>query len=144
MWDFNEIGIDVIDFFTGDRGWREFYAYMNELPPHSKFRSAISQDPDLAKSQVDSLSDDDIREIMEKDDKDGDKTITPEGYDMQIEKLNQVIEEVRLLRLGMTGDKKTKFTPPIRPSTEADSLIKERIEALEQIDRDTFEKELGF
>lgn len=63
---------------------------------------------------------------------------------MEIEKLNQVIEEVKLLRLSMSGDKNAKFKPPIRPKTEQEVLLEQRIEKLEAIDRDDFERQLGF
>lgn len=133
-----------MEFFTGERGWREFYAYLGELPPHAKFPSAVSQDPDIARSQVESLSEEDIRKMMDEDDEEKEKRLTPEGYNLTIEKLNQVIEEVRLLRLGMTGDKKTKFKPPPRPKTEQEVLLSQRMEALEAIDRNDFEKSIGF
>lgn len=76
--------------------------------------------------------------------RDKDQRITPEGYSMEIEKLNQVIEEVKLLRLSMSGDKNAKFKPPIRPKTEQEVLLEQRIEKLEAIDRDDFEHQLGF
>lgn len=63
---------------------------------------------------------------------------------MEIEKLNQVIDEIKLLRLSWSGDKKNKFTPAQRPETEAEALLNKRIEILEEEDRNTFEKELGF
>lgn len=145
MWDFNEIGIDVFDFFTGERGWMEFYAYLGELPPNARFPSAVSQDPNIARSKVDSLSEDDIRKIMDEQNvEDSERRVTPEGYTLEIEKFNQLIEEVRLLRLGMTGDKNAKFKPPLRPKTEQEVLIEKRIEELDAVDRNDFERELGF
>lgn len=145
LWDFQvELGIDIHDYACGLRGYHEFYVFLNQLPPHSKFKSAVSQNPDIARMEVSSLSDDDIREIMEQREEGKPGRQTPEGYTMEIEKLNQVIDEIKLLRLSWSGDKKNKFTPAQRPETEAEALLSERIEILEEEDRNTFEKELGF
>lgn len=138
--------MDVLDFFTGEQGWTIFYAYLGELPSSSKFNSAVSQDPEIAKAQVNSLTDEQIQEIMEKEKSDEEEELhlSPEGYTLEIEKLNQVIEEIKLLRLGMTGDKKQKFVPPKRPKTEKDILLNKRKEALEERDRDEMQKSMGF
>lgn len=148
LWDFQEhLNIDVLDFFTADRGWVQFYDYLSGLPSHAKFPSAVSQDPDLARAQVNAMSEDDIREIMDKrDKKDGESKndLTTEGYTMEIEKLNQVIEEVRMLRLSMSGSKKQTFKPQDRPSTANEKYLKKRIESFREIDRNTFAGELGF
>lgn len=118
--------------------------FLNQLPPHSKFKSAVSQNPEIAEMEVSSLSDDDIRAIMEQREEGKPGRQTPEGYTLEIEKLNQVIDEIKILRIAMSGSKKTKFVPAQRPETEAEALLNERIEILEEEDRNTFEKELGF
>lgn len=126
-------------------GWVEFYAYLSELPPHSKFKSAISQDPEIARRYVSSLSEEDIREIMEEREvQDDEKRLTPEGYTQELEKLNQIVEEVRILRLGMTGDKNAKFKPQLRPKTEQEVLLEKRMEEYTLADQESMEKAMGF
>lgn len=145
LWDFQaELGIDIHDYACGLRGYKEFYVFLNQLPPHSKFKSAVSQNPEIAELEISSLSDNDIREIMEQREEGKPGRQTPEGYTLEIEKLNQLIDEIKILRIAMSGSKKTKFVPAQRPETEAEALLNKRIEILEEEDRNTFEKELGF
>ncbi|QAY17387.1 tail assembly chaperone [Gordonia phage IDyn] len=41
-------GLDVIEYFSGERSWFEFYEFMNALPPHSRFKAKLALDPELA------------------------------------------------------------------------------------------------
>jgi len=43
-----ELGIDVIDYFTGERSFVEFHAFLHELPTHRKFKSALVLDEEYA------------------------------------------------------------------------------------------------
>lgn len=146
LWDFNAIGIDIHDYMTGDRGWVEFYAFLSQLDSHTKFRSAISQDPELARAQVDSLTDDDIRKMVGEEDEETEPAhLTPEGHTMEIEKLNQILDSLQILRLTMSmSDKKPKFKPVARPKTEQQALIEKRAEQIRLSDQDSFEKAIGF
>lgn len=147
LWDFQkELGIDVHDYATGDRGWVEFYAYLWELGPHTKFRSAVSRDPEVAAAQVESLTDDQVREALGEDrDEDEEPDLTPEGHTIEVEKLNQIIDKISILTLSMSMSKqKQKFHPAPRPKTEVTRLLEERMEHIDAQDRNEFSKELGF
>lgn len=144
--------IDVHEYFMDARGWTEFYAYLSEMPSHSRFKSAMSMDEDLARSQVAGLSQEQIDEILsakaDQDDKDPD--IPLEEYTIQIEKLNQIIDKIGILNftvrsaLSSKGSQGIEFKPAPRPKTAIQKELDKRIYEAEREEARSLQRELGF
>lgn len=139
-------GMSVVEFFDGSRGLSEFFSLMNSLPPHSKFKSKVLMDEDYARNVVEGMSDEQIRDFF---DTDGPKEMSPEGYDFKTELLNQIIDEIAVLRntvVGMVapkGKKPPKFKPKDRPTYAVPKLAKERSVELEREDHKLVMQMLG-
>lgn len=119
-------GIDVLDFFDGAQGWVIFYSYFNSLPSYSKTKAKISSDPEIAKAMTAHIDPD---SLLDEDGEEKEIEVPVEGYDAYIAKQDQVIEEIRLLRVSIQGmfsgkkGEKIKFNPQPRPKTEAEKQL---------------------
>lgn len=119
-------GIDVLDFFCGVQGWVIFYSYFNSLPSYSKTKAKIASDPEIAKAMTANI---DPESLLDEDEEPKEVEVPVEGYDASLAKQDQVIEEIRLLRVviqSMFGGKKgekIKFNPQPRPKTEAEKQL---------------------
>lgn len=108
------------------QGWVIFYSYFNSLPSYSKTKAKISSDPEIAKAMTANI---DPESLLDEDGETKEVEVPVEGYDASLAKQDQVIEEVRLLRVviqSMFGGKKgekVKFNPQPRPKTEAEKQL---------------------
>lgn len=94
---------------------------------------------DIAKAQAAGLSEEDIAAISDArangGSKDGD--ISPQGYSLEIEKLNQIIDSINLLRFVVRGSLGAKTTPSDfktteRPKTAFEREVDKRVLAYEK------------
>lgn len=115
-----ELNIDLVDYASGERAWTEFYEFLQELPEHGKFKSAMALDMDFAKAQKARL--DEMREeeedfdFEESDVIEKDKTlVSPEGFSperlllMIIEERLQAATSVALGAAGMKNPPQVRF-----------------------------------
>ncbi|MDD2326247.1 MAG: hypothetical protein PHW63_09655 [Alphaproteobacteria bacterium] len=91
------------------------------------------------------MTEDEIRGIMDSEEKAEAADLTPEGHTLVVEKLNQVIDKIGILTLTMSmSSKKPKFEPVPRPVTETRRKLNERIAEITERDQKDFSKSIGF
>lgn len=112
-----------------ERSWKEFYSFLSKLPDHSDTRVKMAEDPKLAEAIVSNITDEDL-ERMEQNKKVPDPPLA--GYTPEVEKLNQILDAINLLRVSIQamvtkkGKKAPEFEPARRPKTATAKLIEER------------------
>lgn len=108
-------------------------------------------DGELAELQLKGLPESEIRKILdaraEKDS--GEVQLSPEDYDISIEKLNQVIDSINALRvtlLAVMGNKpKDSDRKPVqRPKSQYEILLEKKILEFEKEDNSQLASEFGF
>lgn len=110
----------------------------------------MAMDEDLAKQQVAGLTEEQIDEIIRsKEDRDAEVKIPLEGYTMEVEKLNQLIDEVGLLRHAVisavsSGKAKHEFKPAPRPKSAVQEAIEEATYNRERQSAHSLMGNLGF
>lgn len=132
VWDFQaELGINVVEFFTLERSWDQFFAFLRQLPDHSRFRVKQLTDPELAQQYYAQFSDEDIKA---QDEKSKDGTYEPPllGYTPELAKMDQLLDAINLLsHLVATAlsSKKNgpKFEPEKRPKTAFEKEFRRRL-----------------
>lgn len=119
-----------MDFFQGKMGWKIFWELFYGLPSHGKVRSKMASDPELAKALTDHIKPEDL---LKDEETPGERPSPPlEGYTLEVEKLNQLIDQMHLLRATIQaivskskgGNKKIALEP--RPKTEAEKILEQR------------------
>lgn len=143
MWDFQkELGVDVISYFTRELPWLQFWSYFSQLPEGSKTKAIIAMDEELAEAQASRLTEEEIRKMS---DSRMEKSPPPpiEGYNRQMELLSMVVDEVKLLRMSMSSEKKP-FVPAPRPVTALQSKVEKRIKDFELQEGHRLLGEFGF
>ena len=122
----------MLDYFTGDRSWHEFYEFLSELPRWGKFHSALAMDRDHALfiHEQQRLA----REAAEERDEDDEEESeawkpvgrSPEGFTPELDAMYVLDERLQsLARILIMVNSKTK--PPDvqknrRPVTALDLL----------------------
>lgn len=146
LYDFRVIlGVDVKDYLKGLRGWKEFYAYLNELPSWSKTKSAMAGDVKLAEYQVSKISEDEIQRIRDSRVEKNYDDLTLEGYTEEIERLNIIADKLEVLISALSsGKEKREVRPAPRPKTAYNKAIEKRILALEEREQMALQAEFGF
>lgn len=127
----------------------EFWDFFSQLPSHSKTKAKIAADPRVAREQVNSLSEEYLQEILEEraNPEQAKNELTTEGYDMYISKMNEFIDEMKLLRYqlsSMLGAKGGKFHPVKRPKTEYEKKLEERLLQVDKKNAKETMAEFGF
>lgn len=137
-----------MDFFTGERELWEFWEFLNRLPDGSYTKVAMSNDPEVAQARVNNISDEEIEKILDSRTVEKDREISPIGYNLTIEKLNQLIDAVTLntetTRAVFGGKKMDRFKPQPRPKTEFERLLDKKIYAHEKADQERTMQAFGF
>lgn len=97
------------------------------------------------------MSDDDVRRIMDREtEADEDKEIPQEGYTVEVEKLNQIIDSMNSVRyiilqaLSSKGSKNEPPKPVTRPKTAFDKLLEKRKLDVESKDMQNLRADFGF
>lgn len=131
--------VDLFEFFTPEREIWEFWALFNALPDGSATKSAISLDEEIAKQQVAHISEEEIERISESRANPGSQrgNLSLKGYSLEIEKMNQIIDAVNILRVtiktalgGKTSN--SDFQMAERPKTAFEKEIDKRVMAYEK------------
>lgn len=120
------MGVDILDYFTGERSWHEFYDFIQELPSHGKFHSAMAMDEDFAKMLHKRLEE----EKPDWDEEEPDQTLhelrSPEGYDPKYQLMVAMDEHLQaLMKVTVSLHSKSKapdIHPHPRPFTAYDNL----------------------
>lgn len=104
----------------------------------------------MASYSIAGLSEEALIEILDaraegKDDPD----ITPEDFDLTVEKLNQVIDAIRGLELtvrAVAGNKVSSgdFKPVKRPKTKSELLLEEKLKEFDKQDVENMASDFGF
>lgn len=123
-------GVDVVDFFQGKKGWAIFWEMFYHLPSHGKVRSKMASDPELAKALTAHVKPEDL---LKEEDSSGERPSPPlEGYTLEIEKMNQLIDQIHLLRatiqaiVSKSKGAKQKISLEPRPKSEAEKILEQR------------------
>lgn len=102
-------------------------------------KAAISLDEDVAKQQVANISEEEIARISEarSNPGGGGGNVTIQGYSLEIEKLNQILDSINLLRTTIRsalGGKNaaSDFKMAERPKTALEMEIDKRVIAYEK------------
>lgn len=121
------------------------------LPDWCRSKSKLEMDEETAKLRAEQIPDEDIEKISEERANKANKKpeIGPRGYTNVIEKLNQAIDAINLLRLtvrqvGGGKVKETDFTPEPRPTTALQREINKRVEQYEEEYQRQAMAEFGF
>lgn len=128
----HELGIDILDYFAGERSWWEFYEYLYELPQWGKFQSALAMDEEYAETQYERIKrlreeqDEDLDEDDESNPEWKPKGRSPEGWTPELATLNDLHEQMQSVARILVGAH-SKGKPPdiqkrIRPVTALDLL----------------------
>lgn len=143
--------IDINDFFVGDRYWSEFYIIFEYLPSSSKTKAAISMDDEMALLQLQGVSDEELQRIVNAraERSASDIELSPENYDITVEKLNQVIDSINGLRnivkVGLGGKLQDSESRPVkRPKTKFEQYLDRRLLQFEKEDVEGMAAEFGF
>lgn len=121
----------MLDYFTGDRSWVEFYDFLHELPKWGKFQSALSMDRDYAllvaahhkehKRQQEELEQDEDYEPEWKP-----QGRSPEGYTPELDVLYRIEEGLqsisRILIMVNSKSKPPEIQKNRRPVTMLDLM----------------------
>lgn len=115
----HELGIDLVDYASGERAWSEFYDFLQELPEHGKFKSAVALDMDFAREMKRRLDEDrDRLEELDEDDPDiiqKDNSLrSPEGYSPTMSILFTIEERLQALTAVTLGAAGVKSPPDVR------------------------------
>lgn len=102
-------GLDLLDYFRGDRPWGQLVRIVAGLPDCGKFKSAMAMDEDLAAV------------LADMPDPEGEPPpLSPHGYGL-LERLvlrqNDLIKQLIHVTIGAAGGKPGAFQPEPRPST---------------------------
>jgi hypothetical protein len=116
----HELAIDMLDFFRGYRSWRQFYNFLDRLPPHGHYKTAVAMSPKWAEIVLD----------MEEAGKGippgtEDHDLTPLGYTEVVARLDLIADRVMAVRTavqaGYSKDhEEPRFEPMTRPVTAID------------------------
>lgn len=142
--------MSVEEFFTGQRELWEFWLFFGDLPEGSRTKTAIAMDPEIAEARSEAVSEEEIASLYEaRAGKGPRQELTPRGYTLEVEKLNQVLDAINALQLvvrQLTSGKvkESDFKPAQRPKTEFDKRIDERIKAYEKKYQEGVMAEFGF
>lgn len=142
--------MSVEEFFTGQRELWEFWLFFGDLPEGSRTKTAIAMDPEIAEARSEAVSEEEIASLYESRAGKGPRQeLTPRGYTLEVEKLNQVLDAINALQLvvrQLTSGKvkESDFKPAQRPKTEFDKRIDERIKAYEKKYQEGVMAEFGF
>jgi len=108
-------------------------------------------DADLAELQLEGLSEEEIRKILDAraEKSSEDVQLSPEDYDIYIEKQNQIIDSINALRvtlLTVMGNKPkdAERKPVQRPKTQYETLLEKKILEFEKEDNSQLASEFGF
>lgn len=149
MWDYqHHLGIDVVEFFTLERSWFEFWLLFQQLPQESRVKASIADNPELAKMKAAAIPDEQIEAIINgKSEDPQERTVPLEGYTPEMAKLDDLINEVRILRLTFANAfSKKKIEEPMQPRPK-DAFMKEleaRMWQKEKEEADELKSKLGF
>ncbi len=117
------------------------------LPEDSKTKSAISNDEDYAREFVWSISDEEIREIMERPDEE----IEPptEGYtnlNAQLDGIRDAVDSLRITVVSLLGSKKgnSEEKPVKRPTTAIQRELRKRMWELDKEESEELFSQFGF
>lgn len=142
--------MSVEEFFTGQRELWEFWLFFGDLPEGSRTKTAIAMDPEVAEARSEAVSEEEIASLYESRAGKGPRQeLTPRGYTLEVEKLNQVLDAINVLQLvvrQLAGGKvkEADFKPAQRPKTEFDKRIDERVRAYEKKYQEGVMAEFGF
>lgn len=102
-------------------------------------KAAISLDEDVAKQQVANISEEEIARISEARSNPGGNAgnVTIQGYSLEIEKLNQILDSINLLRFTIRSalsskSSQSEFKMTERPKTALEKEIDKRVTAYEK------------
>lgn len=142
-------GLDVAEFFSGERELWEFWEFFNRLSDGGFTKSAIANDPEVAEQRLQAITEDDLRQISDMRAKGGEENVPLTGYTLTIEKMNQLIDAVNLntwtIR-GMFANKKgqDKFKPATRPKTIFEKKLDKLVYEYEEREQKATMAEFGF
>lgn len=125
--------IDILEYFTGERSWHEFYDYLHELPRWGKFYSALAMDREYAEHLMEKKKKADAEtEERAENDPDGDeevwkpKGLSPEGFTPELNALLDLDERLqsisRILIMVNSKSKPPDVQKRKRPVTAFDLL----------------------
>lgn len=138
----------MIDYFTLDRSWFEFWDFFNLLPSNSRTKSAIANNEEVAKLKADQVPVEELDRILEARASKRPQTQIPlEGYTLEIEMLNKVVDSVNMLTttvMQALGNKNASFPPQPRPTTAFEKALEVRIKERERQELDDLEAAFGF
>lgn len=134
VYDFRrELQLDILEYFTGERSWFEFYDFLWELPRYGKFNSALAMDDDFAEHLMEQRKEaqakrEEAEENGEIDEQGwhGPTPRSPEGFTPELNALYALDERIQsLARILIMVNSKSK-PPDIqkqpRPFTALDML----------------------
>lgn len=116
--------MEITDFFRGRRSWKQFWVLFEDLPAHSRTKSKVLTNHEVAAYEVGSLSNEEIRQSIlnqgtEPEAEDPGPSLR--GYTPLMSKMDDVIDHLIVSRESMArmfGKKdKTKLKLTKRPRT---------------------------
>lgn len=142
--------VDLEEFFDGRRTLDEFWIFFYDLPEGSRTKTEIAMNPEIAAERASALSEEDIAEISRSRSREGSRPeITPRGYDITVEKLNQLLDSLMVLQLTVRqigGGKVSDgdFKPAQRPRSAYDKAVDERVRQYEKAYQEQAMADFGF
>jgi hypothetical protein len=115
-------GINIYEFFRGERSWRQFYSFLDQLPPHSKYKSALVMDPEWVQLIIEAEEKGEPAPPGAVDDND---IMSPSGYDEIVSRLDLIADRVMGVRASVVASvhpkhKEPDWKPLPRPRTLLD------------------------
>lgn len=140
---------DLVEYIPPLSSFDVLYSLILQLPAHLKFKTAITNDEVEARKYADSLSELDLKRMLESDRDAAVGEVSPEGWTHEIEILTQIADSIDALRFTVTGmmSKKSdnrKFERRNRPTTARERLVKERLDSFEEKKAHNLLAEMGF
>lgn len=140
---------DLVEYIPPLGDFDVLYSLILQLPAHLKFKTAITNNEEEARKYAASLSELDLKRMLEDDRDAAVGEVSPEGWTHEIEMLTQIADSIDLLRFTVVGalSKKSdnrKFERRNRPVTARERMVKERLDSFEEKKAHNLLEQMGF
>lgn len=135
------MGVELGEFFRGERRWSQFHRLLRGLPWHSLYRRAVQDDPDVAEAYAKRVTDVSVFDAPE--------SPSLREWDEFRELAADIADAVSLSTIQQInaqipkGKPSLKFKPAKRPVPAMQLALRERERELESALEDSFLSDLG-
>jgi hypothetical protein len=128
-------GVDLLDFFRGERPWGQLYRLVDALPSWGRYKSQIVMDPEWAKMICDMEDAGKETPPTGESSVTDDEAMSPFGYTPEVSRLDLILDRLQSLESAVMWtvqpDKQREQIQPMpRPETALDRERESRTRSL--------------